>query len=158
VEGQISETEARLALDSIERRREQVAAAVDVPSWYWLVLAGGWVGLGVLAQFGPAWAAAAGMLAFGTGHAVVAPHLLSGRRPSTQVRIRAGLVGHRLAVVVVGFLVVMTGATVGLALILNADGTRHPAVVAGAGIAAVVLLGGPAVVRRLRRQGRLGRA
>ena len=45
----IGETEARFALSSIERRRQQVIAEIDVPAWYWLALAGGWVVLGVLA-------------------------------------------------------------------------------------------------------------
>jgi hypothetical protein len=151
----ISETEARLALDSIEHRRRQVLAEVNVPPWYWVLLAGGWVGLGALAQFAPTWASVAGMVAFGAGHGAASPYLLSGRRPSARVRIRGGLAGQRLPLVVIGFLVVMSLATVVVALILNADGTRHPAVVAAAGVGAVVLFGGPALVSGLRRWGRL---
>src|SRR5262245_28792369 len=52
----ISESEARLALDAIERRRQQVAAEIDVPGWYWGSVAAGWVALGVLTTYGPAWA------------------------------------------------------------------------------------------------------
>jgi hypothetical protein len=37
----ISETEARFALSSIERRRQQVLAEINVPPWYRLALAGG---------------------------------------------------------------------------------------------------------------------
>lgn len=50
---EITETEARLALDSIEGRRRQVIAEIDVPSWYWVGLAAGWVGIGALANWDP---------------------------------------------------------------------------------------------------------
>ena len=51
----INETEARFALSSVEQRRQQVLAEIDVPGWYWFVLAAGWVALGVLAAYGPGW-------------------------------------------------------------------------------------------------------
>jgi hypothetical protein len=38
----ISESEAQFALSSIERRRQQVVAEINVPTWYWLFLAAIW--------------------------------------------------------------------------------------------------------------------
>jgi hypothetical protein len=148
----ISETEARLALDSIERRRQQVVAEIDVPPWYWFFLAGGWVILGVLADFGPAWATVAGAVLFGAAHAVVAPKVLSGRRASSQLSVHSDLVSRWIPILVIGFLIVMTAATVGLALLLHADGARHPATIAGVVIAALVLCGGPTLMGVVRRR------
>ena len=47
----IDDAEAQFALSSIEERRRQVIAEIDVPRWYWLALAAGWVALGVIADF-----------------------------------------------------------------------------------------------------------
>jgi hypothetical protein len=148
----ISETEARFALTSIERRRLQVVAEIKVPGWYWFVVAAGWVGLGIIADFGPAWATIAATVTFGAVHSTIAPRALSGRRGSPQLTIRRDLVSHRIQLLVIGFLIIMTAATVGLALLLNADGTRHPATFSSFVVAIVVLLGGPALITSVRRR------
>lgn len=147
----ITESEARLAMSSIERRRQQVVAEINVPPWYWSVLAGGWVGLGVLADYGPGWATAAGTLLFGAAHAAIAPRVLSGRRGSPQLSVRGDLVSRRIPFLVIGFLVIMTMATIGAALLFNADGARHPATLAGVVIAALVVCGGPTLMGWVRR-------
>lgn len=149
----LSETEARLALNSIERSRQQVLAEIDVPPWYWAGVAAGWVALGVIADYGPAWATIVGTLLFGAVHAAVAPRVISGRRGSRQLSIRGELVSRRIPQVVLGFLVVMTAATVAIALLLRADGARHPAALAGGAVALIVFAGGPALMATLRRRG-----
>ena len=148
----ISETEARLALSSIERRRQQVVAEIGVPAWYWFVVAGGWVVLGTLADYGPAWATTTATLLFGAAHSTIAPRVISGRRGSPQVSISRDLVSRRIPALVIGFLIVMTVATVGLALLFNADGARHPAALASVVVAMVVLAGGPALLAAVRRR------
>ena len=45
---------------SIEHRRQQVLAEIDVPRWYWLMMGAGWLVLGILADYGPVWATIAG--------------------------------------------------------------------------------------------------
>jgi hypothetical protein len=147
----ITETEARLAMSSIERRRQQVVAEINVPYWYWVVLAAGWVGLGVLADYGPVWAAAAGTLVFGAAHATIAPRVLSGRRASPQLSVRGDVVNQRIPVLIIGFLLIMMIATVGAALLFDADGARHPAALGGVVIAAIVLCGGPTLMGWVRR-------
>jgi hypothetical protein len=149
---EITEAEARLALSSIARRRQQVVAEIDVPSWYWISVAAGWVALGVLASYGPAWGATAGTLAFGAGHAAVAPRILSGRHGSRLVSIRADVVSRHVASLVFAFLLVMTMVTVALALILHDDGARHAAVLASVVVASLVLAGGPSVMASVRRR------
>jgi hypothetical protein len=152
VDAPISDTEARLALDSIERRRHQILAEIDVPFWYWLVLAGGWVGLGVLADYGPGWATIVGTVLFGAAHAAFAPRIITGRRGSSQLSIHGDLVSRRIPLLVIGFLLVLIVATVGLGLLLHADGARHPATLAGVVVAMVVLSGGPALMASVRRR------
>jgi hypothetical protein len=44
----------------------------------------------------------------------------------------------------------MTILTVGIALVLDADGARHPAILAGVIVAALVLTGGPALMSWVR--------
>ena len=146
----ISESEAHFALSSIERRRQQVIAEINVPPWYWFFLAGGWVLLGLLADFGPAWATIAATVLFGAVHAGISPRVLSGRRASSELSIRGDLVSRRLPVLVIGFLLVMTAVTVGLALALHADGARHAATWASVVVALLVLVGGPTLVGSVR--------
>src|SRR5207248_10630180 len=129
--------QARLALGSIERRQQQVLAEIGVPAWYWLVVAAGWVVLGVLADYGPAWATTATVL-FGAAHSTVAPRVISGRRGSSQLSITRDLVSRRIPILVIGFLLIMTVATIGLALLFNADGARHPAALASVMVAMLV--------------------
>jgi hypothetical protein len=148
---EIGETEARLALTSIEQRRRQVISQTDVPSWYWVGLAAGWIGLGALATYGPAWATIVGTVAFGAAHASIAPWVLSGRHGSPQLSVRGDLVNRHIPVAVIGFLVVMMAVTVALALILNADGARNPALLASVVVGALVLIGGPLLMASVRR-------
>ena len=153
----ISHTEAVLALETVRARRRDVVAEIGVPSWYWPGLAAGWIGLGVLADLGPAWASTAATLLFGAAHASVASRVLSGRHPSSQVSIRGDLVSRRMPAVIIAFLLGMTALTVALALLLDADGARHPALLASAVVAGFVLTGGPGVLARLRARA-VGRA
>jgi hypothetical protein len=144
--------EARLALSSVERRRQQVVAEIDVPSWYWCSLAAGWIGLGILADYAPAWATIAGTLAFGAVHSAIAPRVLSGRHASPHLSVHSDLVSRRVPALVIGFLILMTAVTVALALIANADGARHAAILASVVVAALVLLGGPRLMDIVRRR------
>jgi hypothetical protein len=149
---EVTEAEARLALSSIEQRRQQVIAEIDVPPWYWISVAGGWVVLGVLADYGPAWATVVGTVVFGAVHAAVAPRILSGRHASQHLSVRSDLVSRRVPALVISFLVVMTIVTVAFALIANADGARHSALLASVVVAALVLIGGPRLMDTVRRR------
>jgi hypothetical protein len=148
----ISETEARLALESIDQRRQQVLGEINVPPFYWAVVAASWATLGVLTDYGPAWAAVAATFVFGAVHSAVAPRVISGRRGSRLLSVRGELVNRRFPVVVIGFLIAMTAATVAIAILFNADGARHPAALAGGTVAVIVFVGGPALMAALRRE------
>ena len=148
----IGEDEARLALDTVEHRRLQVIAEIDVPRWYWWGLAAGWVGLGVITDLGHAWVTLVATFAFGTVHSVVAQHVLSGRHGSRQLSVRRGVVGRHTPLVLVGLLVGLAAVTVGLALLAEADGAGHPVTMASVVVAVAILCGGPAVMAAIRRR------
>jgi hypothetical protein len=93
----ITDAEARLALRSIEERRRQVIAEIDMPRWYWWGLALGWIGLGFVTDLGHPWVTAAATLAFGAVHSGVASHVLSGRHRSPQLSVRADVAGPSVA-------------------------------------------------------------
>ncbi|RYP80887.1 hypothetical protein EKO23_24300 [Nocardioides guangzhouensis] len=150
--GQVSESEARLALDAVEARRQQVAAEIDVPGWYWWSVAAGWVVLGALATFAPVWASAVGTVGFGALHAAVAPRVISGRRGSSRLSVRRDLVSRRVPFLVLGFLVAMVALTTAIALVLDADAARHPALLASGIVAALVVTGGPLLMSWVRRR------
>jgi hypothetical protein len=148
----ISDTEAQLALESIEHRRRQVVAEIDMPRWYWWGLGAGWIGLGILADLDHPWLTLAVTLCFGATHAAVASHVLSGRHRSQQLSVRADVVDPHIPALVIGFLVVMVAATVVLAVVADADGARHPSIMASVVVAVAVAFCGPALLAAVRRR------
>jgi hypothetical protein len=148
----IDDAEAQFALSSIEERRKQVIAEINVPAWYWLALAAGWVALGVISDNAPTWVDIASTVLFGAAHASIAPRVLSGRRASSRLSVRSELVDRRIPVLIVGLLVVMVAVTVVIATLLHADGARHPATWASVVVAALLLAEGPALMATIRRR------
>jgi hypothetical protein len=152
MEQAITPLEARVALDTIERGRLRVIDEIDVPNWYWWGLALGWIGLGVIADVGPSWLTTIATCAFGTIHASVAPRVISGRRGSRNLRVRASVAPPHLARVVIGGLVALGALTVGLALLARADGAEHPTTAASIVVAVIILLGGPLLISHARKR------
>jgi hypothetical protein len=148
----ITDAEARLALRSIEERRREVIAEIDMPRWYWWGLALGWIGLGFVTDLGHPWVTAAATLAFGAVHSGVASHVLSGRHRSSQLSVRADVAGPSVAAVVIGFLLGLAAVTVALALLAEADGAGHPVTAASIVVAVAVLFGGPTLMAAVRRR------
>jgi hypothetical protein len=148
----VTPTDARAALDTIERSHRRVIDEIDVPSWYWWGLALGWIALGVLADVGPAWLTSVATFLFGAAHAAVAPRVISGRQASRNLSVRATVAPPHLARVVIGGLVALGALTVGLALLAQADGADHPTTVASVLVAVVIVLGGPQLVTAARER------
>jgi len=67
--------------------------------------------------------------------------------------VRAELAGRHTAALVLGGLVALAGVTVVAALLLDADGARHPATIASVFVAVLILLGGPQLLLRSRAAG-----
>ena len=148
----IGANDARSALTAVQHSRQQVIAEIDMPRWYWLGLAAGWFGMGVVSDFGPGWLALSVVPLFGAAHAAVAGKVLSGRKRSSQLSVRADLAGTHIPALVIGFLIALIGITIAIALLVNADGARHPATIAGAFAAVIVALGGPQLMAAVRRR------
>ena len=149
---EISDGDAQLALSSIDLRRRQVIAEVDMPWWYWWGVALGWVGLGVVSDIGNVWAGVGATLAFGAAHSAVAHRVLSGRHRSGRLSVRAGVVSRHIPVLVIGYLLFLVAVTIAIALLVNADGAEHPATIASVIVAVAVLGGGPRVMAAMRRR------
>ncbi len=145
-------SDARSALTTVEYSRRQVIEEIDMPRWYWFGLAAGWIGLGLIADVGPGWLAVGATLAFGAAHAAAAQNVLSGRRRSASLSVRADLAGTHVTALVITFLVGLVALTIAAALLIDADGANHPATIAGVMAAIAVALGGPELMAAVRRR------
>jgi hypothetical protein len=148
----VTQNEARVALDMIERRRLRVIDEVDVPWWYWWGLALGWIVLGVIADVGPSLLTIVAPIAFGAAHAAVAPRVISGRHARRDLSVRATLAPRHLARIVIGGLIALGALTVGLALLARADGAEHPVTIASVLVAVIIVLGGPLLLSTARQR------
>ena len=148
----VTPSEARSALDTVERSRLRVIDEIDVPGWYWWGLALGWIALGVIADVGPDRLSAVATFAFGAIHAGVAPRVISGRHASRDLSVGAAVAPPHLARIVIAALVALGALTVGLALVAGADGADHPATIASVIVAVIVVLGGPLLLARTRKR------
>jgi hypothetical protein len=148
----ISEADARLALRSIDDQRQQVIAEIDLPRWYWLGLAGGWVLLGIASDSGNPWLTSGATLLFGAVHAAAAQHVFSGRHKSGKLSVHAGIVGRRLPRVLFAWLIGLTLVTIGIAFAVNADGAEHASTIAAVFAATVILCGGPTLMASFRNR------
>jgi hypothetical protein len=148
----ISEADARLALKTIEDREREVIEQIGIPAWYWCGLAAGWVALGVASDFGNAWVTGGATLGFGAVHAAAAQRVLSGRRRTSSLTIRADVVDRHLPAVLLACIVALGVITVVLGFLADADGARHASTFASVAPAVAILCGGPGLVAHLARR------
>ncbi len=140
--------EAREALAETERRREQVIEGTLVPSWYWWVvgiLAVG-LGVGVDARDPAITGATAGI--FAVGVSVLTVWIAFGGRRHVKVHDR--LLGARGAGLIVGFVWLVVGGTLGLAFALQAASVGPAGTLSTIACAIALIVGGPVLMRRLR--------
>jgi hypothetical protein len=146
-----TETEARVALQSAEQARQRVIDQIGMPWWYWWGLAGCWVVFGLLSELvAPWWVVLTATIAVGAGHSFVFQRAVGGRQRTNEVQVRADVAGRRLQFVVIGFLLGLVAVTVGVALLLHADGAGHAAIWASGFVAVLILLAGPRVMAWIR--------
>jgi hypothetical protein len=152
MERQVTPTEARAALDAVDRDRRRIIEEIDLPRWYWWGLALGWIALGFITDLKHPWLTAAATLAFGAVHAAVAPRVASGRHRTNQLSVRAELAGSRTARLVIGCVAALGCLTIVLALAASADGAGHPVTIASMFVAVMIVLGGPQLLAAVRRR------
>jgi hypothetical protein len=150
----IGASDARAALTAVEHSRQQVIAEINMPRWYWLGLAAGWIGMGVITDLGPKWLAMAVVPVFGAVHAAFGHTVLSGRRRSGRLSVRAEVAGTHVRALVIGYLLALVLVTSAAGLLIEADGAGHPATIAGAIAAVAVACGGPELMAAVRWRAR----
>ncbi|WP_207207330.1 hypothetical protein [Xylanimonas protaetiae] len=143
----ISPDDARAALAAADAGHHAVADEVGVPGWYWWGLAACWVGLGAVAELDVWWLTTVATLLFGTVHAWVFGRVASGRHRTGLVSVRRTVAGRHTLLTVWLLLVALVVVTVVFALLLDADGAAHATLAASVLPAAVVVAGGPSLVR-----------
>ena len=152
---ELTDAQARAALDEIERSRRQVIDEIDMPRWYWRGLALGWIALAVAIDLRNPWLTAIGTLAFGAIHASVAHVAIGGRHRTNQLSVHPDVAGRHTPLIVIGGLLGLTVLTIVGAIVADADGAGHPVTMVSVLVAVLILLGGPrgmaAVRRRLAR-------
>jgi hypothetical protein len=140
--------EAGAALAEIRRRQAEVIDGTLVPGWYWWAVAVPMIGLGVVVDSHDAVAIAAAAIVFGVGVALLTAWIVVGGL--RRVKVDDALLGPRGAGLIVGFVWLLVAGTLALAFALQAAGVRYPATISTIACAAALVLGGPALMRRLR--------
>jgi hypothetical protein len=158
MEHNLTGEQARAALDAVEQGRRRVIDEIDLPTWYWWGMGGGWIALGAISDLANPWVAMAATIAFGAAHASIAPRVLSGRHRTGALSVSAEVVGRQVPRLVIGGLIAMVVLTIAAALAVNADGARHPAVIASVLAAALIVFGGPQLLAGVRRRAIRARA
>jgi hypothetical protein len=146
---QMSSSEAAQALADIRQHEAQVIDVAIVPAWYWWVVAVLMVGLAAVVDSHHRVAIGISAVAFALIVAIVTIAMILGLVHGAQVNSQ--LLGSSGAVSIVGFIWVVLGATLGTAFGLRAAAVGHPATIATLVGAVGLVVGGPLLMRRLRR-------
>jgi hypothetical protein len=141
--------DAARALDDIARRQQQVIDQATVPGWYWWAVAALMVVLaaGVDIRTPPALGATIPVFVIGMLSATGA----AARGQITHARLRNGLLDGTAVAAILGFVALIVGGTLGIAFALRAAGVHYPATLACLAGGIAMGLGGPALMRILRK-------
>jgi hypothetical protein len=144
----IGSSEAARALAQIRDRREQVIDAAMIPAWYWWLIGGLNVLLGVAVESRRPAFVAVGAVAFAVG-------LIAGTgwivRRAIRVQVRADLMGIRGLGLIFGFVAVTVAVALAVAFSLKGAGVAYPATWGELSAAVCLVVGGPLLMRALRR-------
>jgi hypothetical protein len=141
--------EAAQALDEIQRRQQQVIDLATIPVWYWWAIGGLMVvlGAGVGARIPVAVGVTVGVFVLGV---LVATGWVVGRE-FHHAQLRKGLLDGRGVAAILGFVGVIVVGTLGIAFGLRAVGAPHPATLACLAGGLAMGVGGPLLMRFLRK-------
>jgi hypothetical protein len=141
--------DAAQALAEIQRRQRQVIDQATVPGWYWWAVGALMVVLAVGVDTRTHAVLAAAIAVFVVGLLSATGVVVSGQ--FLQARLRSGLLDGRGVVAILGFVALIVGCTLGLAFGLRAADVPYPATLACAAGGTALGLGGPLLMRALRR-------
>src|ERR1051326_2840441 len=143
-----SPAEAAQALANIQLRQQQVIDLAMIPAWYcWAV--------GALMVVLAAGVDSRAPAAIGVSIPVFVLGILAATgwvvgRAFRHAQLRNGLLDGRAVLVILGFVALIAGGTIGLAFGLRAAGVGHPATLACLAGGLVLGLSGPVLMRWLR--------
>jgi hypothetical protein len=141
--------DAARALGEIRRRQQQVIDQATVPGWYWWAVGALMVVLAVGVDIRTTAAVGAAVPVFAVG--LLAATGLAVRGQYRRARLRNGLLDARAVAAILGFVALITGGTLGIAFVLRAGGIHYPATLACLAGGIAMGLGGPVLMRTLRR-------
>ena len=141
--------DAAQALAEIQRRQQQVIDQATVPGWYWWAVGALMVVLAVGVDNNRTPAAIGGAVAVFVIGLLSATGVLV--RGQLQARLRNGLLDGRGVAAILGFVAVIVGGTLGIAFALRAAHVHYPATLACLAGGIALGLGGPVLMRSLRR-------
>jgi hypothetical protein len=146
---QMSPGETAQALDEIQRRQQQVIDLATIPAWYWWAVGGLMVVLAVGVDSRAPAAVAATVSVFVLGILAATGWVVG--RAFRHAQLRNGLLDGRGVLAILGFVALIVGATLAIAFALRAAGVSHPATLACLAGGFAMGLGGPVLMRILRR-------
>lgn len=141
--------DATSALAEIRRHQQQVIDQATVPGWYWWAVGALMVVLAAGVDIRTAAALGAAIPVFVIGLLAATAVAVSGQY--RQARLRNGLLDGSAVAAILGFVALIVGGTLGIAFALRGAGVHYPATLACAAGGIAMGLGGPVLMRTLRR-------
>jgi len=142
-------TDAAQALADIQRRQQQVIDQATIPGWYWWAVGALMVVLAAGVDVRTPVSLGAAIPVFVLGLLSATAVAVSGQ--FRQARLRNGLLDATGVAAILGFVALIVGGTLGIAFALRAGGIHYPATLACLAGGIAMGLGGPALMRTLRR-------
>lgn len=136
-------------LEAIKRSQAGVIEAVLVPRWYWWVVGILVIPLGVVADSHQRVATAVVAVVVALVIAVVSVAMITGAYRGA--RVHPATLGTAGALYIVGFVLLVVGASLVVAFSLQASGSRFPGTIGTVVAAALLIFGGPLLMASLRR-------
>lgn len=152
----LSAEEAARALDEINRRTDQVIEKTLLPNWFWWVVAGLNVSLTAAIESDVPLVIGIGAGVFALGIIAVTSSLVVNALRHAQVR--NNLLGTSGVLAILAFVALILAITLPAAFILDAADVPYGAVLTTALGGVVMAIGGPVLMRYLRRTMRKHRA
>lgn len=149
VEEELRASDAAGALAEIRRRQEQVIDQATVPGWYWWVVGALMVVLALGVDIRTTASVGTAVPVFVVGLLAATWQVV--RSQFRQAKLRNGLLDGRGVVAILGFVALIVGITLGIAFGLRAGDIHYPATLACLVGGIAMGLGGPVLMRRLRR-------
>jgi hypothetical protein len=141
--------DAAQALAEIEQRREQVIELAIIPGWYWWAIAGLQVGLAAAIDSRQPLAIGLGTGGFVIGVLAATGWVVAG--PLRRAQPRNDLLSPVGVLAILGFVATVMAVSLPTAFALDANGIAYPATWGALLGGVVMVVGGPPLMRFLRR-------